>query len=428
MIAVDNLDEVIKIIRGSENPKTAKAALMARFDLTDIQAQAILDMRLQRLTNLEILTLRKEYADVCKLIQELESILSSERKLMNVIKKELKAVADKYGDERRTEIADTENVVEAAQKEEAVAEEATVVFTKGGLLRRMYPARARKLMQDGEFNDDPPLYRFETLTDQNLYFFTNRGNCYQLSVSALPEMNKPKDRGSLLSGVLAGLEEDETPVIILCMKPSDLAAQPDLLFITAQGQVKRTAATEYDVRRAKFAAVNLKDGDEVHSILFMDPARDVLIFSESGMCIRFHSDSIPQQGRVAGGVKGMNLELGDRILWCGQPAATDQLLLFSDRGYGKRIPYMDFEPQARAGKGVKSFHFNKNGSNGSRLAAAALISNEGAHVRVYQKLSPYTPLESGEVLLQGKQDKGMPLVMALLDDIVTGMEIVEDNA
>ena len=142
------------------------------------------------------------------------------------------------------------------------------------------------------------------------------------------------------------------------------------------------------------------------------------------MCIRFHGDSVPVQGRVAGGVKGMTLELNDHVLWAGQPQATDQLLLFSERGFAKRILYMDFEPQARAGKGLKSFYFNKNGSNGTRLAAVSCIPAEGAQVKVYQKLSPYTQIDSSEVLLQGKQDKGIPMVMALLDDVVTGMEIV----
>jgi len=425
MIAVDNLDEVIKIIRGSENPKTAKAALMARFELSDVQAQAILDMRLQRLTNLEILTLRKEYAELLKLIAELESILKSERKLMSVIKKELKAVADKYGDERRTEIVDTENVVEAIQKEEVVAEEALITFSKAGLLRRMYPPRAKKQAAEMEAAEaeDPTVYRFEAFTDHTLYFFTNLGNCYTLSVSALPEMNKPKDRGALLNAVLAGLEENEVPVHIMCLKPGDVTDKPDLLFVTRNGQVKRTAAAEYDVRRSKFAAVNLKDGDVLNAVFPMDPALDLLFFSESGMCIRFHADTIPAQGRVAGGVKGINLEDGDRVLWAGQPQATDQLVLFSDRGYAKRILYMDFEPQARAGKGLKSFYFNKNGANGTRLAAVALVPAEGAVIRVTQKMSPATDIDSSEILMQNKTAKGMPMVLALLDDVVTGVEV-----
>ena len=430
MIAVDNLDEVIAIIRGSENPKTAKAALMARFELTDVQAQAILDMRLQRLTNLEILTLRKEYADLLKLIEELESILKSERKLMGVIKKELRAVADKYGDDRRTELVDAENVVEAIQKEEAVAQEALITFSRAGLLRRMYPPRAKKQAAEADQSsvEDPILYRFETFTDEMLYFFTNLGNCYTLSVSALPEMNRPRDRGALLNSVLAGLEENEIPVRILCLKPGEMAGKPDLLFITRNGQIKRTPAAEYDVRRSRFAAVSLRDGDALHTVLPLDPALDLLLFSESGMCIRFHADTIPAQGRVAGGVKGMNLEEGDRILWAGQPQATDQLILLSERGYAKRILYMDFEPQARAGKGLKSFYFNKNGSNGTRLAAVALVPAGDATVRVYQKMSPYSDIQSSEILMQNKTARGVPMVMALLDDVVTEAEVLEPSA
>ncbi len=421
MIAVDNLDEVIRIIRGSENPKTAKAALMTRFELSDIQAQAILDMRLQRLTNLEIVTLRKEYADVCKLIAELEAILASEKKLMNVIKKELRAVADHYGDDRRTQLVETGDVVEAAQKEEIIPEEALVTYSRSGLLKRVYPPRARKAAQEAEPADDPPLYSFDTLTNHTLYFFTNRGNCYALSVSALPEM-KPKDRGALLSGVLQGLEENETPVNIFCLRPADLTHAPDWLFVTRRGQLKRSAATEYDVRRGKFAALNLREDDSLFGVFQLNPEKDVLLFSQSGMCIRFHGDSVPQQGRVAGGVKGMALEPGDDVLWCGQPDATDQLLLLSDRGFAKRILYMDFEPQARAGKGVKSFYFNKSGSNGTCLAGVALVTAEGQLFRVNQKLSPYTQIGADEVMLQSKTDKGIPMVMALLDDVVTGVE------
>lgn len=427
MVAVDNLDEVIALIRGSENPKAAKAGLMERFALTDVQAQAILDMRLQRLTNLEILALRKEYAALLKLIGELEAILASEKKLMGVIKKELRAVAEQYGDERRTLLAEVGTVVEAAQRDEIIAEEALVTYTRAGLLKRIYPPRARKQAAEAEPGDDPPLYRFETLTDHTLYFFTDRGNCYPLSVSALPEM-KPKDRGALLSGVLAGLEENEAPVNILCLKPSGLDKQPDLLFVTRRGQIKRTAAAEYDVRRGKFAALNLREGDALLAVLPLDAALDVLMLSRSGMSIRFHGDAIPVQGRVAGGVKGMALELNDEVLWCAQPQATDQVILFTERGFAKRVLYMDFEPQARAGKGVKAFYFNKSGSNGTRLAGAALIPGEGTvSLRVDQSISPCTILMSDEAPLQGKQDKGVPMVMALMDDVVTGVERAADE-
>ena len=423
MIAVDNLDEVIQLIRKSENPKAAKAGLMERFGLTEIQAQAILDMRLQRLTGLEILALRKEYAELLKTIAELEAILNDEKKLMNVIKKELRAVADQFGDDRRTTIEEVHNVVEALVKEEKVAEEALVTFSREGYLRRSWP-KAKKAAQpeDGQ-PDDPPVYSFETDTDHTLFFFTNIGNCYQLNVGALPEMNKPKDRGSLLSGVLAGLENGEEPVYLMCATAEELNSLPDLLFVTSRGQLKRSAASEYAVKRSKFGALNLREGDSLHAVLSLDVSSDVLMISETGMCIRFHADQVPAMGRVSGGVKGMTLDPSDRILWVGQPAAADQLLLFTERGFGKRVPYTDYEPQARGGKGVKTFYYQKSGSNGTRIAGVALITAPGQNVVIHQKTSQPTQLSADEVILQSKQDRGMPYVMALMDDTVTGVSL-----
>ena len=423
MIAVDNLDEVIQLIRKSENPKAAKAGLMERFGLTEIQAQAILDMRLQRLTGLEILALRKEYAELLKTIAELEAILNDEKKLMNVIKKELKAVADQFGDDRRTTIEEVHNVVEALVKEEKVAEEALVTFSREGYLRRSWP-KAKKAAQteDGQ-PDDPPVYSFETDTEHTLFFFTNIGNCYQLNVGALPEMNKPKDRGSLLSGVLAGLENGEEPVYLMCATAEELNSLPDLLFVTSRGQLKRSAASEYAVKRSKFGALNLREGDSLHAVLSLDVSSDVLMISETGMCIRFHADQVPAMGRVSGGVKGMTLDPSDRILWVGQPAAADQLLLFTERGFGKRVPYTDYEPQARGGKGVKTFYYQKSGSNGTRIAGVALVTEAGQNVVIHQKTSQPTQLSADEIILQSKQDRGMPYVMALMDDTVTGVSL-----
>ena len=424
MIAVDNLDEVIQLIRKSENPKAAKAGLMERFGLTEIQAQAILDMRLQRLTGLEILALRKEYAELLKTIAELEAILNNEKKLMNVIKKELQAVADQFGDERRTTIEEVHNVVEALVKEEKTAEEALVTFSREGYLRRSWPKAKKAAQPEDGLPDDPPVYSFETDTDHTLFFFTDLGNCYQLNVGALPEMNKPKERGSLLSGVLAGLETDEKPVYLMCATAEELNTLPDLLFVTARGQLKRSAASEYAVKRSKFGALNLREGDSLHAVLSLDLSADVLMISETGMCIRFHADQVPAMGRVSGGVKGMTLDLNDRILWVGQPAAADQMLLFTERGFGKRVPYTDYEPQARGGKGVKTFYYQKSGSNGTRIAGAVLITAPGQNVVIHQKTSKPTQLSADEVILQSKQDRGMPYVMALMDDTVTGVTIV----
>ena len=422
-IAVDTLDEVIQLIRKSENPQAAKAGLMERFGLTEIQAQAILDMRLQRLTGLEILALRKEYAELLKTIAELEAILNDEKKLMNVIKKELKAVADQFGDDRRTTIEEVHNVVEALVKEEKVAEEALVTFSREGYLRRSWPKAKKAAQPEDSLPDDPPVYSFETDTDHTLFFFTDLGNCYQLNVGALPEMNKPKDRGSLLSGVLAGLETDEKPVYLMCATAEELNTLPDLLFVTSRGQLKRSAASEYAVKRSKFGALNLRESDSLHTVLSLDVSSDVLMISETGMCIRFHADQVPAMGRVSGGVKGMTLDPSDRILWVGQPAAADQLLLFTERGFGKRVPYTDYEPQARGGKGVKTFYYQKSGSNGTRIAGVALVTEAGQNVVIHQKTSQPTQLSADEVILQSKQDRGMPYVMALMDDTVTGVSL-----
>ena len=424
MIALDNLDEVIALIRASKTPKEAREGLMERFSLTEIQAQAILDMRLQRLTNLEIETLRKEYADLLKLISRLEGILGSEKKLIQVIRKEMEEIAGEYADERRTTLeADTSAVVEEP-REEAVILDAVVVYTRAGYLKRIDPAVLKRnpLPTREENMQESALYQFESDTSENLYIFTDRGNCYPLPVSSLNEI-KPRDRGQLLTGVLAGLEENEQAVLMFCMKPSVLASQPDLIFVTAKGTIKRSAAADYDVRSKKFAAVSLKDGDQLLGVQFAQSGKDILLISGDGMSIRFSADQIPVQGRTAGGVKGMTLEVGDRIASFTQIAENDAVVVFSDRGWGKKIPVMDFEPQHRGGKGVRCFWFNKNGSNGKAVAGVSAAPEDASGTLVISQVhSPATVMTRTEILVQGRQGKGMPYVMAILDDIVTGIE------
>ena len=427
MIAVDNLDEVIALIRGSKTPKEAKQKLMERFDLTEIQAQAILDMRLQRLTNLEIEALRKEYADLLKLIDKLEGILGSEKKLLNVIRKELQEIADEYADERRTSIESSESSPAEPLDETPVPEEAIVAFTHGGYLKRMYPAFYTKNPLP-TYEEDPKeaaQYLFTTKTDETLYFFTNHGNCYPLSVGALAEC-KPKDRGQLLSGVLVGLEDGEVPLLITCMPASELAKQPDFMFITKQGMIKRTAAKDYDVRSKKFAATKINAGDGLLCVMPAATRDDLLFISRSGMCIRFALDTVPTQGRISAGVKAMQIDKGDEVIWAGQLGEKDQMILFSERGYGKRIPAMDFERQNRNGKGVKSFYFNKNGSNGRYIAALYLAGEAPCDLLIAQAQSPATRLATDEIMLQGKTDRGSPYVMAILDDVVTGITAIEE--
>ena len=421
MIALDNLDEVIALIRGSKSPKDARVALMERFALSEKQAQAILDMRLQRLTNLEIEALRKEYADVLKLIARLEGILKSGKKLTDVIRKEMEAIAQEYSDERRTTLELPEDAPAELPDNAPVPEDAIVIYTEGGYLKRVLPAFLKRspLPAPEENLADSARFRLETTTAENLYIFTDLGNCYPINVGKLAEC-RPKDRGQLLSGVLVGIEEGEQPLLMLTCDPARMKDLPDFLFLTKNGMIKRTAAADYDVRSRKYPALSLKKGDALLDVRLVSGEGDLLILTRGGMSIRFPLSSVPVQGRIASGVRGMGVEAGDAVCWCRQLDETDEVILFSERGWAKRIPQMDFEPQNRAGKGVRCFHFNKNGSNGRNLAGIAKVSRDTpCDLLIWQARSPLSRLSLNEILLQNRSGKGMPYVMAILDDVVT---------
>ncbi len=427
MIALDNIDEVIALIRASKSPKEARVALMERFALTEIQAQAILDMRLQRLTNLEVETLRKEYADVLKLISRLEGILKSGKKLNEVIRKEMEAIAEQFADERRTTLELPEDAPVELPDNTPVAEDATVVFTRGGYLKRILPAQLKRtpLPSVAESQAESARWQLETTTAETLYIFTDLGNCYPVSVGKLPEC-KPKDRGQLLSGILAGIEEGEQALYMVAADAAKLKAMPDFLFITKRGMIKRTAAADYDVRSRKYPALSLKKGDTLLDIVPAKTEDDILLITRNGMSIRFPLATVPVQGRIASGVRAMAVDADDEISWCMQLSAKDEVILFSERGWAKRIPQLDFESQNRGGKGVRCFYFNKNGSNGRQIAGVSVISQDADCVLlITQARSPMSQLAKAEILLQNRQGKGMPYLMAILDDIVTGLYTLE---
>ena len=423
MIALDNLDEVIALIRASKSPKEARIGLMERFALSEIQAQAILDMRLQRLTNLEVEALRKEYADVLKLIARLESILKSGRKLNEVIRKEMEAIAEEFANDRRTTLEVPENAPVDLPDSTPEPEDAVIVYTEGGYLKRISPALLKRtpIPSPEENQAECARWLLPSTTAENLYIFTSLGNCYPINVGRISEC-KPKDRGQLLSGVLMGIEENEHPLLMLTCDPAKIKDLPDFLFVTKNGMIKRTAAEDYDVRSRKYPALTLKKGDSLLTVLPAAHEGDLLLITRGGMSIRFPLSSIPVQGRIATGVKGMGVESGDQVLWVSQLAETDEIILFSERGWAKRIPQLDFECQNRAGKGVRCFYFNKNGSNGKCIADVCRINRDIAcDLLIRQVRSPISRLSRDDILLQNRTGKGMPYVMAILDDLVTGI-------
>lgn len=416
--AVDNLDEVLAIIRSSKNGKEAKERLCDRFAFTETQAQAILDLRLQRLTGLEILELRKEYEDILKLISRLESILKSEKKLMQVIKEELSEIAQKHGDDRRTQIiTDNSDLKEAVEQDEIPVPENTVVFmTRSGQLRRINP-RVYEKMELPADAAEMPRYLFRTMTDSVLLFFTNLGNCFRLGVDQIEENGR---RGISLGGVLAGLEENESIASLFCVSPDEIDALPDLLFFMRSGLVKRSAASDYNIRRSRFAAIKVMEEDEVLSVVLADESRDCFCMSRTGMLIRFPLSDVPQMGRVSKGVAGMKLVKEDQVAWAGTIGNNDEIVLFSERGYAKRVLGSIIDVQRRGGKGVHAMYFNKNGSNGSYVAAMIVIS-QSSLFSVLQKQGDLTPMSSEEIVYQSLVEKGKPYVMAIMENTVTDL-------
>ena len=423
MIALDNLDEVIALIRASKSPKEARAGLMERFSLTEVQAQAILDLRLQKLTNMEMEALRKEYADILKLISRLEGILKSEKKLREVIRREMEAIAEQYGDERRTTLEAPEDVPVELPDSTPVPEDAVVVFTENGYLKRILPAQLKRtpLPTAEENSGDSARFLMETTTAETLYIFTSLGNCYPVNVGKLAEC-KPRDRGQLLAGVLAGLEDGEQALYMMTADSEKLKTMPDFLFVTRRGMIKRTAAADYDVRSRKYPALSLRKDDTLLDVRPADEAKDVLLITRGGMSIRFPLSGVPVQGRIASGVRAMAVESGDEVFSFRQLAEGDEVILFSERGWAKRIPQLDFEPQNRSGKGVRCFYFNKNGSNGRTIAGVCVLPESvQCTLLVSQLRSPVTKLNRNEILLQNRSGKGMPYIMAILDDVVTSL-------
>jgi DNA gyrase subunit A len=412
IIAVDNLDEVIRLIRASSTPKEARERLIARFGFTEIQAQAILDMRLQRLTNLEIVALRKEYEEIKKLIDRLTGILNSEKKLLSVIKQELLEIKSRHADPRRTQLITKPEEVQVFEEEKPVAEEAVVIVTRAGFVKRLTPkAWERAQVEDAE----KPRLLLRTMTDERILFFSGAGQCYPVPVSQVPEA-RPKDRGLALTGLLAGYDAKESIVAAFALKDDGYTG--DLIFTTRGGLVKRSALNEYAVRKSRFAALNLKSGDELACVVRTSGDVQMLIITERAMSILFDASEIPSTGRATAGVKGIALSPGDRVA-CSFlfESAEGEVLLVSDRGYMKRSLLVDFDAQARGGKGVRCFNFLKNGANGERIAGALMVREPFDFITL-QKQGQATKLNTEWVKIELKAGKGQPLVMAMMDDLV----------
>ncbi len=405
MVAVNNLDRVIKLIRASKSPKEAREALMKTFSLTEIQAQAILDLRLQKLTNLELLSIQREYEQVKKLIAELEAILASEKKLSNLIKKELLEVRKVFDGKRRTEIISGDVTIEAEAKEEELVEDVTVTLLAEQKIRKI-PSR---LFNASQIKADKPIASVSLPSNGTLRLFTDKGQILTLKVSDVPE-TRPTARAANLVSLLE-LEKGETVIDLI-----DEAAEAEYLLVTANGMIKRTAAEEFRVRSKRTAAIGLKDKDALIRV-WKDDGQSILLVTRLGMSIRFAADSVPKTGRTASGVGAIKLDPKDKVVFAGQVGDEGELITLSDRGFGKRSFVFDYEVQGRNGKGVKTFDFKKNGSNGTQIVFVGAVT-EPYTLIIEQRHGTRTPVDTEQIHIEPKAGKGELLVPVVLDDDV----------
>ncbi len=389
LIALDHIDEVIKIIRSSENVQIAKGQLMERFGLSEAQSQAIVDMRLRALTGLEREKIENEYKDLQIKIAELKAILSDENKLLGVIREEILIISDKYGDDRRTSIGYDDDV----SMEDLIPDDDTVIaMTNLGYIKRMDADNFRIQNRGGKgikgmqtIDEDYIEDLLMTTNHHYLMFFTNAGRVYRIKAYEIPEAGRTA-RGTAIVNLLQ-LQAGEKITAVVPMREYD---EDKFLFMaTKEGMVKKTPMREYEnVRKNGLQAIVIKDGDELIEVKATDNTEDVFLITKKGMCIRFHETDVRPTGRVSMGVIGMKFDDDDELVGMQIESQGECLLVASEYGYGKRTPISEFTAQYRGGKGIRCYKvIDKTGYLvGAKLVdnhrEIMLITNEGIIIRM----------------------------------------------
>ena len=411
-IALDNIDRVISIIRGSENGQIAKEKLIEEFALSDIQAQAILDMRLQRLTGLERDKIDNEYKELMERITYLESILADESKLFGVIKDEMLAIKDKYADPRRTEIKPAEG--EIALKDLYEEEEVAITLTHLGYIKRL-PADTYKSQKRGGRGISALTTREEdfvtdlisTTTHSLMLFFTNRGRVYKLNAYEVPE-GKRTSKGTAIVNLLQ-LNPGEKIARTISFN-TDSKENDDLkylLFATKSGIVKKTPISDFkNINKSGLIAINLKDGDELIGVNRTSGKEDIILVTENGMSIRFNENDVRAMGRTATGVKGITLSKGDQVVSMDLISNGSDLLVVSEKGFGKRTETEEYRPQIRAGKGIKTYNIN---SKTGKLVGATLV-NEDDEMMMINSNGVLIRIRVNEISIFGRVTSGVKLM------------------
>ena len=365
LIALDNIDEVIKIIRGSRSTQAAKEGLIERFGLDDVQAQAIVDMRLRALTGLEREKLENEHKELMVKIAYLKTILADEKVLLGVIKEEILVISEKYGDERRTAIGFDE---EDISMEDLIPRENVIItMTRMGYIKRMTPDNFKNQNRGGKgikgmqtIEEDNIEDLFMTDTHQFMLFFTNKGRVYRLKAYEIPEASRTA-RGTAIINILQ-LQPGEKVTAGITLE--DYAEEQYLFMATKKGIVKKTSLKEYaNVRKTGLAAITLRDDDELIEVKLTDKQKDIILSTKYGKCIRFDENDVRPTGRTSMGVIGMTLEDEDEVIGMQLSCQGEYLLFVSENGYGKRTAVSEFKLQNRGGKGVKCYNIIEKTGN-----------------------------------------------------------------
>lgn len=414
--ALDHIDAIIKLIRASKDVADAHAKIMKEFKFSEIQATAILELRLQKLASLERLKIENELKEVQEFIAELQAILASVKKMLNIIKTELKDLGEKYGDDRRTRVV--KGTPKAFNIEDVIPdEESVLVLTSGGYIKRTNPDEYKKQRRGGvgvvdlDTKEEDFIVNFlTTSTHSDLLFFTDKGKAYQIKMYDIPE-GKRATRGKSIMNFLS-ISQDEKVTSILPMpktikKGSDLS----LLLVTKLGTGKKVAVESFhDVRRSGILAIRLDTGDELVSASFVEKGDDVMVVSSDGQSIRFKENDVREMGRAAGGVRVMKLDKGVMVVGAdsiNQDARKGHVLVISSNGYGKKTLLTEYKTQGRGGSGIKAIKVT--GKTGD-LISAKIITEEVEEAVAISKKSQVIRCDLKEIPALGRDTQGVRIM------------------
>ena len=406
--ALDNIDEVIRIIRGSRSVQIARQELMDRFELTDVQAQAIVDMRLRALTGLEREKLETEYAELMEKIRKLKAILADRNLLLRVIREEILEISEKYGDDRRTSIGF--DAFDISMEDMIPRENTVITMTKLGYIKRMTVDNFRSQNRGGKgikgmqtIDDDYIEELMMTTTHHYVMFFTNTGRVYRLKAYEIPEASRTA-RGTAIINLLQLMPGERITAVIPINKFEE---GQYLMMATRKGLVKKTPIQEYaNVRKIGLAAISLRDDDELIEVKAINNKKDVILVTKDGQCIRFKETDVRTTGRVSMGVRGINLMDGDEVVAMQLNSQGYYLLVVSENGMGKRTSISEFTCQNRGGKGVKCYKITEK--TGNVIGAKAV--NEENEIMMITTEGIIIRLQCSDISILGRITSGVKLI------------------